>query len=496
MKRNYWYLAALAALSLAACNPTEMGEGPNPDDGKQEEPKSTACKLSSFTVNVGESTIDAFIDQAEKTVEITYMPAEYEALASATAVVTISDKATISPDPTQPIDYTAGPVEFTVTAEDPEYSAVYTVNLAEAEFTEKAEFKWYKTYGELGINAPNTGQCAIAFCDVDKFAYNSLDVFDLEGNKLGVLNTDGIPGLDTYNGQLGSMSNDENGVLVACCCYGGANDAATVHTSIYAWIDGWDKAPTLIYGPTDYQCYFMSVAGDVTGKFIVNLRTGVSAPPQMHHVLVYDGNGYVAGENITWYGPFINHPSNDGCWGQQLSFFTANPEDGFVCWDSADAAEFGETGNRSSAFYVYDGLSAYIEQFNSGDIHETPLKGGVNWVDWDADGRFFGYGNFSTGHVKAFVYNGQKYVLACSSSWPCNWITIQKADNLVEDDDTTDDVDESDANYFLPTQIIEQAASCYPSGAYVFDPATGTGHVLVASQASCVVSYDMITDRI
>ena len=55
---------------------------------------------------------------------------------------------------------------------------------------------------------------------------------------------------------------------------------------------------------------------------------------------------------------------------------------------------------------------------------------------------------------------------------------------------------ESDANYFLPTQIIEQAASCYPSGAYVFDPATGTGHVLVASQASCVVSYDMITDRI
>ena len=154
----------------------------------------------------------------EKTVEITYMPAEYEALASATAVVTISDKATISPDPAQPTDYTAGPVQFTVTAEDPEYKAVYTVNLAEAEFTEKAEFKWYKTYGELGLNGPNTGQCAIAFCDVDKFAYNSLDVFDLEGNKLGVLNTDGIPGLDTYNGQLGSMSNDENGVLVACCC--------------------------------------------------------------------------------------------------------------------------------------------------------------------------------------------------------------------------------------------------------------------------------------
>ena len=52
MKKNYWYLAALAALSLAACTP-QMNEDPNPDDGKQEEPKSTACKLTSFTVNVG-----------------------------------------------------------------------------------------------------------------------------------------------------------------------------------------------------------------------------------------------------------------------------------------------------------------------------------------------------------------------------------------------------------------------------------------------------------
>ena len=495
MKRQYLYFAALAAVCLAACNPEEQ---PGTTDPK-EEPKSTECRLSSFVVNVGEGTIDAFIDQVEKTVELSYMPAEYEALASATAEVKISEKATISPDPSQPIDYTAGDVKFTVTAEDNTTFAVYTIKLAQAEFTERAEFKWSKTYGELGTTGANTGQACIAFCDVDKFAMNTLDVFDLEGNKLGQLNTEGIPGLDTYNGQLGSMSNDENGVLVALCCYGGANESATVHTSIYAWIDGWDKAPTLIYGPTDYQCFFMSVAGDVTGKFIVTLRTGVSAPPQMHHVLIYDGNGY-SKDNITWKGPKINHPSNDGVWAQMIAFFTSDPEDGFLCYDSLGAAEYGDDAegntNASSAVYVYDGLTAYENQFNSGEIHETPLYGGVNWVTWDADGRRFGYGNYSTGHARAFVYNGQKYALVSSASWPNAWITIQKADNLVEDDDTTDDVDESEANYFLPTQKIEETAASFPSGAYVYDPASGTGHVLVAAQPLCVVAYDMITDRI
>ena len=488
MKKNLLIYAVLATAAVVACVPEEKV-----DDAPK---KSSECKLSSLVVNVGEGSIEAFIDQSEKTLEISYMPNEYLFLSAATATAVISDNASITPDPAEVLDYTQESLVFTVTAEDGESVAEYRVVLAEAEFTQKAVYNWSKTYGELGINAYNNTQSCVAFCDVDKFAYNSLDVFDLEGNKLGTLNTEGVPGLDTYNGQLGSMSNDENGVLVALCCYGGPHESSTVKTSIYAWIDGWDNAPTLIYGPVDYECYYMSVAGDVTGKFVLNLRNGVTAPPQMHHVLVYDGNGYKAGENITWHGVKINHPCNDGCWGQQLSFFSGDPEDGFVCWDSLEAAELGETGNRTSAFYVYDGLTAYENQFNAGEVNETILKGGVNWVDWDSDGRFYGYGNFSTGHARAFIYNGQKYVLACSSSWPCNWITIQKADNIVEDDDTTDDKDESKDNYFLPTWQIADAASCYPSGAYVYDPATGTGHVLVGSQASCVVAFDMITDRI
>ena len=491
MKKNLLIWAVLSTAVVAACVPEEKV-----DDAPK---KSSECKLSSLVVNVGEGSIEAFIDQAEKTLEISYVPNEYLFLSAATATAVISDNASITPDPAEVLDYTQESLVFTVTAEDGESVAEYRVVLAEAEFTQKAKFLWSKTYGELGINGSVTNQCRVAFCDVDKFATATLDVFDLEGNKLGQLNTEGIPGLDAYNGQLGSMSNDENGVLVALCCYGGANEASTVHTSIYAWINGWDQAPTLIYGPTDYQCYYLSVAGDVTGKFIVNLRTGVSAPPQMHHVLVYDGNGYSAEDNITWHGVKINHPSNDGCWGQMLSFFSANPEDGFVCWDSAGPQEFGEVpgvDNASSAFYVYDGLTAYENQFNAGEVNETILKGGVNWVDWDSDGRYYGYGNYSAGHVRAFIYNGQKYVVAISSSWHCNWITIQKADNIVEDDDTTDDKDESEANYFLPTYQIPDASEIFPSSAYVYDPASGTGHVLVDSQLTKITAFDMLTDRI
>ena len=62
MRRHFFYFAALAAVCLAACNPTEQ---PGTTDPK-EDPKSTECRLSSFVVNVGEGTIDAFIDQVEK----------------------------------------------------------------------------------------------------------------------------------------------------------------------------------------------------------------------------------------------------------------------------------------------------------------------------------------------------------------------------------------------------------------------------------------------
>ena len=485
--------AAVAA--LASC-----GEKPVTP---QEEPKSDECRLSAFVVTVGSETIEGYIDQADKSVELSYLPDHLAGLKVATAVATISDKATITPDPTQAIDYTVeGGVEFTVTAEDGEHTTVYTVYIAAAEFSEKVQKVWEKTYGELGLTAKPNFDCGIGFAARDRFAYADLRVFDLEGNYVGSLNTEGLPELAVYGdgsikatGQLGAVTNDVNGVLVAIATHEGTYaDGNTVgcRTEVYAWKDGWDKAPTKIYGPVDYQCMYMSVAGDVTGDFVLNFRTG-AGNPQMHHVLVYKGGKYFNEDGsaaCTWYGPMIQHPGNDGCWGQMLSFFSGDPEEGFVCWDSLAAAEYGESGNASAAFYVYnEGITA----FQGGTATELALQGQVNWTNWNAEGQHFSYGNYSIGHVRAFKYNGVKYIIAASSSWPCNWITVQKAEDVAIDDEETEDVDESAVNYLLPTDMIEGAASCAPCSAYVYDPATLTGHIVYAAQSAKVVAYDIVT---
>ncbi|MBO4465421.1 MAG: DUF5018 domain-containing protein [Bacteroidales bacterium] len=503
MKVTKFFFAALALIgAFASCNPEDK---PGDDPA---ETKSSECKLTSFVVTVDGETIDAFVDQSDKTIEVTYFKYQFDALKSATAVATISEKATISPDPTTAIDYTVeGGVEFTVTAEDGTTKTKYTAFLALAEVSEKVAKVWEKTYGQLGLTAKPNYDCGIAFCAIDKFAYADCRVFDLTGAYLGNLNIEGIPSLGVYadgaiaaTGQLAAMSNDDNGVLVAITSTEGVRDDGSTgcRSSVYAWIDGWDKAPTKVYGPVDYQCMYMSVSGDVKGDFILNFRTG-HGNPQMHHVLIYTGaNGKYfkdnGGANCTWVGPMIPHTGQDGCWGQQLSFFSADPEEGFVCWDSFNASEYGEEGNASSAFYVYnEGLTAFV----NGEATELPLYGGVIWSVFQAVGQHFRYGNHSTGHVRAFKYNGQKYIIASTCSWPCNWITVQRADNIVEDDPETDEVDESTVNYLLPTDRIDDVASgavaTYPCSAYVFDPATRTGHIVMASQNYKVLAYDITT---
>ena len=150
MKKNLLIWAMLATVAVVACVPEEKV-----DDAPK---KSSECKLSSLVVNVGEGSIEAFIDQAEKTLEISYVPNEYLFLSAATATAVISDNASITPDPAEVLDYTQESLVFTVTAEDGESVAEYRVVLAEAEFTQKAVYKWSKTYGELGISGSATNQ--------------------------------------------------------------------------------------------------------------------------------------------------------------------------------------------------------------------------------------------------------------------------------------------------------------------------------------------------
>lgn len=515
MKKTRLFLFALAfAAALVGCTPEQQ-----PGDEEENVVKSTECKLTAFVVKVEGEVVEAFIDQVDKTIELSYLPLQYKGLQSATAEVVISEKATISPDPSAPQDYTSeGGVDFTVTAEDGVTKTVYTVYAEAAEIEQAAVMKWDKTYGQLGLTAKSNNDCGVGFVALDKVAFADLKVIDLNGSPVGTLNTEGITGLCTYGdgaiksrNQLAALSNDENGVLVALACYEGPHDPGATgdcYTEVYAWLDGWDKAPTKVYGPVDYQCSYMSVAGDVKGDFILNFRTGANTP-QMHHVLVYQGaNGQFfkadGSANCTWSGPFIQHPGTDGCWGQQLSFFSGNPEDGFVCWDSLAAAEHEDwdynddgtvkvdaygnpTGNASSAFYFYSSLSGFI----SGSVEELPLWGNVTWSTWDSQGKYYHYGNHSFGHVRAFKFRGERCIIASTNSWPCGWITIQKAENIVEDDPETEMVNEYVVNYLLDYRNAKGGQNAPPSSAYVFDPASGIGHIIYNANGANVLSFEL-----
>ena len=201
MKTTKLFLAAIAFVGVfAACNPEEK-----PDNGGETpEPvveKSTECRLTEFTAVAGDFEIKGFVDQTDKTIELSYMPNQFAALASATAEVKISDKATISPDPAVARDYTGeGGVEFTVTAEDGETKNVYTVYAAAAEVSVKVEKKWSKTYGQMQLAASTSNMCGLGFVDLEHFATSDFNVYDLEGNKVGTLNVEGIPGFDGYSG--------------------------------------------------------------------------------------------------------------------------------------------------------------------------------------------------------------------------------------------------------------------------------------------------------
>lgn len=514
MKTLRFIIASLAMVAmLASCGEKEAQPQPGPGTEDKsadpsdkstdpEAPKSDLCKLESITITAGPYKLEPFIDNVDKSVEISYMPAELEYLAAAKVEATISEKATITPDLSQPIDFTVKDgVTLTVTAEDGEHKTEYHVYLAAAEFTQKVERVNEWTLGSLGLKSNTRFDSSVGFVDRSHFAFSDLSVFDLDGNKVGTLNIQGIPPMDATNGHLASMSNDENGILVAISHYNGVNEEGEecVCSGVYAWLDGWDKAPTLIDGPRLYNCSYMSAAGDVKGDFILNYRTGANNP-QMHHVFVFKNGEFFKsnGESAaTWYGPMIQHPGNDGCWGQQLSFFSSNPEDGFVCWDSVGATEMGETtGNSSSGYYVYGGLSDFL----AGNDEEIVLRGTINWPEYEQDPRWFGYGNHSCGHVRAFKYNGVKCIVASHISWPNSWITIQKAEDIVLDDEETDEVDESVVNYLLRTDKIEETGSsavpAVPSSAYVLDPESGTGHIVYSVLNFRIVTFDLITTRL
>lgn len=434
-------LIATVAFSLTSCDKTTQEDPEEPVLG-------TEAAITSFVLVSGDVTIDGFLTGSE--IEIAYRPDQYDYLTNATAEVVISDGATIEPDPSTARDYTVdGGVTFTVTSEDGETSRSYTVVPVEAIAVITAVQSWEKTAGELGLPTYSANNVGIAFSGSNIVTYDT-QVFDLTGTPIGNLNLTGVDGASDTGFQLAALTNDANGVLVATVGLDTngsyvASDAS--QTKFYAWMNGYDQAPTLIHtGEANFTTY-MSVAGDVTSDAVLTFVAGRSAE-QMHHVYQITGGDW---DGKVWSSITTQYAGNDGNWGQGLSFVDGDSQGPYIMYDSR--------GNN-------EGLRiCYYERGN-----ETVLCGTL-------DSEYGGtdcYGNYSQGSAKAFSIDGVPYVAVASTGWTATYLTIQPTNT--EDD------------YILPTVTFSGSEVFHSVGVY-YDSESGNAYVASLAPGSHIVLY-------
>lgn len=468
MKKHGFYACLLVAgvLLTTACSDNDADEPALP--------RNDEANIAAFVIRTGEATITGKISDRTGRIQLPCPTELFDQLKNAVADVTVSEGAAISPDPTQPHDYTAeNGVEYTVTAENGTTVRKYRVEAVPTIITPAITRLWRKSCAELGIGTPAISDCAIAFSGKDFVTFDRA-VFNPEGQKIGTLNTTGLP-----NDMLISLSNDQNGVLVATVALFGdkADDSGTPDTgnmnnvkgsTIWAWKAGWDKAPVKLYeNSNENVCRYMSVAGDIGGEAVLTVRAAALTQPQIHHCFsVVDG---------IWPGTrrdfAVEYPSTDGCWGQLVSPCSGDPDGWFFIWDSRQSASgSAPEGTRfGTAVYSRQGIGGkdyelYGTMVDDGILTEFGLGGGSQ------------YGTLSTGHVRGFRFDGADYAVVSSSGWDAAYITIQAADD--------------NNDYIQRTQRFEayQPNTC---SAYRYDKDKQTGEILFLSVNHEIIRYQI-----
>lgn len=320
MKAKHFLMTLAAAamvIGLGACSKDDTNnDKPKPEP---EPEKSSEAKILTFKATAGDITIEGkILGENNDQIQLVGLYDDIQAMKAATAVVTISDKATISPDPAQEQDYTkAEGVQYTVTAEDGTTTKTYTVKAVEAQVNLKVEKVWEKTPNDLGLPESKINDCGVAFSGKNIVTYDC-SVYDLDGNKVGTLNTTGLA-----NTKLISMTNDDNGVLIASVAdyQAGAELGDTDRIQkgyVWVWKNGWDQAPELLLQNDGDFTRFISITGDVNGDALFTLITGgrTATPPQMHHCYEVKGGNWAGAQ---WHAFSVNLPTTDGSWSQMIS---------------------------------------------------------------------------------------------------------------------------------------------------------------------------------
>lgn len=478
MKATHFFATlatAALALGLGACSDDKPEPTPEPDPVV----KSKEAKILTFEAKSGDIKLTGkILGVNDDQIQLVGMYDELQAMKNASATVTISEKATISPDPTATYDFTAAEgVKFTVTAEDGTTNKVYTVKTVEANVNLKMEKGWEKTFGEMGLGQSKIFDGGVAFSG-DKIVTFDCQVFDLNGNKVGTLNTTGL-----VNNLLVSMTNDDNGVLVASVAtyLEGAEfgDTDKIKGSyVWIWKNGWDKAPELLLSNDSGDISrYMSLTGDVNGHAILTMITGGRAAeaPQVHHCYEVKGGDWA---NKTWNAFNVNRRGNDGSWSQMVSACSADLNGYFFIFDSQNTATADEKANG-----VYKGEEVFARKGINGS--DTNLKGTL-WDDGNVAKQQHGgdwqYGNHSLGHVRGFRINGENYGIVSTSGFTSSFFTIQPVDPTKD--------------YLMRTLPVDATTEAMVCSAYLFNKQENCGEIILMATNYKVLRYKIVVELI
>lgn len=479
MKAKHFLMTLAAAamvIGLGACSKDDTNnDKPKPEP---EPEKSSEAKILTFKATAGDITIEGkILGENNDQIQLVGLYDDIQAMKAATAVVTISDKATISPDPAQEQDYTkAEGVQYTVTAEDGTTTKTYTVKAVEAQVNLKVEKVWEKTPNDLGLPESKINDCGVAFSGKNIVTYDC-SVYDLDGNKVGTLNTTGLA-----NTKLISMTNDDNGVLIASVAdyQAGAEIGDTDRIQkgyIWVWKNGWDQAPELLLQNDGDFTRFISITGDVNGDALFTLITGgrTATPPQMHHCYEVKGGNWAGAQ---WHAFSVNLPTTDGSWSQMISPCSTDINGYFLIFDSQNTASSEEKESG-----IYKGEQVFARHgINGSDVN---LKGTL-WDDGNVakqqHGGDYQYGNHTLGHVRGFRINGQDYGIVSTSGFTASFFTVQPVD--------------PSKDYLLRTLPINETVEAMVCSAYLFDKENNCAEMIFMSTNFKVLRYRIVVELI
>jgi len=519
MKKLLMLLAAAMMVAMVSCKKTDPTPEPTPDPPT---PKSTACLITSLSVTSGDVTIVGQIFNDENYIELTYDPQDAAALADATATVVISDKATIDPSPASIKDWTKEN-KLTVTAEDGKTKKEYTVKPAPKQYTVSVE-----TLGDkvvlTTLGAENDiaffGGNSVAFCATDKIAMADGRVYDLSMNFIGNLNKGEIPADCGFV----SLGNDDKGVLIGAVAYGDTGYSAagldgsgkpvwnmTNAVRVYAWKDGYDKAPVKLFEAADRLLY-MNVSGDVNKNLLIAFKQNGN---EGKHTIIEIENGAVKSSSTVFetgkaeidrdrtgeYAGVMNHVP--ACWrlgqtaGSTLSPLGTTIDNAIFVYGqslsglSEEDSRYTSDPDAWKAQWGKDGAAGMkVAARNGLQGEDLILRGKAEVINGGTlrYGGLYGWGNVCVnGNVKAFNYGGINFVAVAGADWNEPNFTIVNLSASTE----------GETAYLLDTQgKAKELVTSLSSVAFVFNPATDKGEIVALFARSDYTEGTSLVQRI